>query len=97
MYSQCFNTTQFPIGDVLAPSFSGNADAVSNESHAGHFVLLDNLIVGNSYTFNSSNVNDFLSIRITGGIVSDPTVSSGSSPHTFVATIHTLEVHINLF
>ena len=94
--AQCFNTVQFPAEEIPVTTFSGDVTMISESSEAGHFCVIKDLIVGISYTFTSSNPDDFITIRIEGGTSADPPISSGPSPHTFSATSHILEVHINL-
>ena len=96
VHAQCYNSSQFPDQVISVSQFASVVTTISNDMRTGRHCVVNNLVSGRSYTVNSSDPGDFVTVRTNGGLVSDTALSYGVVPHTFVASSHVHELHINL-
>lgn len=91
--AQCTNTELFPAENIMASQFSDTV-VVTTQQQAGQYYVIENLEVGKTYSFFSSNTTDFITVRDQDGINA---LAFGTTPVQYTITGDDIvTVHINL-
>lgn len=92
--TQCTNTYLFPNNPISASQYNDTV-LISNQSYAGDYMIIIDLIPGATYTFTSSIPGDYFTIRDAYDF--SVLLGNGSTPFTFTPSQRDMvSVHLNL-